>query len=294
MQQDMLEIQMFAYTAPRVPSYILHPVLMDFQQVAAVRDGEWRRHTHFKDFELIIPVEGRYDCALDDVEIHCGTGQFLLIQPGQVHQDHFRTGIRFLAFHFQLLNPEKSVYIDKIFSPAVTPKDQVMPLRDRGFADRVIELLFASGREGLPFPVSEGIFLSLFRLVTGAFPPESVLQSTDGDERNHRMLRQIMEVFTAHLLSGTLPPGTIERRLGVSSRTWHRISHELLGAAPRTAFERFRISSIHTFMLKHPELSVKEIAGRFNFADPFYFSRVFRRHFGYPPSALGDRKKTAF
>jgi len=51
------------------------------------------------------------------------------------------------------------------------------------------------------------------------------------------------------------------------------------------------MSSIHSFMLKHPTLNVKEVACRFNFSDPFYFSRVFRRHFGYPPSQLRDRAK---
>jgi len=289
--QNLLEVKMFADTSLRTSSYILHPVLMDFQQVRTIQDGDWERHTHYRDFELIIPEYGNYNCVLDSVELTCSPGEFLLIQPGQSHQDLFQRDRRFYFFHFKLLNPEKSVYISKLFSDAIAPASQVVTLPQADFVNELIALLFRSGNMELAFPVSEGLFLALFRQLMGVFPPDLLTNDANGNEKNHRMLRQVMEVFEAHLASGTLPPGTVEKRLNVSSRTWHRISHELFGVSPKNAFEYFRMSSIHSFMLKHPLLNVKEVACRFNFSDPFYFSRVFRRHFGYPPSQLRDRAK---
>ena len=291
MTENLLEVQMFKDTSLRVASYILHPVLMDFQHVRTTENGNWERHTHYKDFELFIPESGIYQCALDSVELSVKPGEFLLIQPGQSHEDHFRLDQQFFVFHFKLLNPEKSVYVSKILSDAVSPGGQVMPMPEAGFVRDVIKLIFDSGHKHLDFPVSEGLFLALFRQLMGAFPPDLIARDTSGNEKNHRMLRLVMEIFEAHLTTGMLPPGTVEKRLNVSSRTWHRFSCELFGVSPQKAFEYFRLSSIHSFMLKHPELNVKEVASRFNFSDPFYFSRVFRRHFGYPPSRLRDRAK---
>jgi AraC-like DNA-binding protein len=291
MPENILRVQMFADKALRMSSYILHPMLMDFQQVHSVKNGNWALHTHFSDFELIIPESGDYFCALDGVEICCVPGEFLLIQPGQSHQDHIQSGHSMHVFHFKLINPEQKSYINQIFSNAVSPAEQVMPLPEAAFTRQVIGLLFTSGKKSLPFPVSEGLFLSLFRLLAGVFPPEVITQSPDGNERNNRLLRQVTQIFDDHMIDGEIPAGIVEKKLGVSSRTWHRISHELFGTAPRNAFERFRLMGIRSFMLKNPAMSVKEVACRFNFPDPFYFSRVFRRHFGYPPSRLSDRKK---
>ena len=291
--KDLLEVQMFADTSLRITivSYTLHPVLMDFQRVRTIHDGNWEQHTHFRDFELIIPEDGAYRCTLDSVELNCDPGEFLLIQPNQIHQDHFLRVRRFYAFHFKLFNPEKSVSISKLLSDAVSPAGQVRQLPEKDFAMEVIRLLFQAGCRKLPFTVSEGLFLTLFRQLLGAFPPALITGNADSNEKKHRLLRQVMEIFESHLSSGELAPGMVEKRLNISLRSWHRISYELFGTSPKRAFEYFRFSSIHSFMLKHPELSIKEVAFRFNFSDPFYFSRVFRRHFGYPPSALRDRKK---
>lgn len=290
--ENILQVQMFADKSLRMPSYILHPVLMDFQQVRSVKNGNWQLHTHFKDFELIMPVNGDYHSSLDGVEISCVPGEFLLIQPGQKHQDHIRSGKNFYAFHFQLLNPEKNSYVSSIFSDAVSPSEQIMQIPEADFCSQILDLLFISGKQQLPFSVSEGLFLALFRLLAGAFPQELVMQNADGNERSNRLLRQVTAIFNTYMTDGELPPGIVEKKLGVSSRTWHRISHELFGNSPRNAFENFRLLAIRSFMLKNPSVNIKEIAYRFNFSDPFYFSRVFRRHFGYPPSCLRDRKKS--
>lgn len=289
--KDLLKIQMFADTSLRFVSYTLHPVLLDFQSAQVIQDGNWEQHTHFKDFELIIPADGTYQCTLDSAELNCAPGEFLLIQPGQRHQDFFSRGKKFYAFHFVLFNPEKSIYISKLLSDAVSPANQVCKLPENDFAGEIIGLLFQSGCRKLPFPVSEGLFLTLFRLLMGAFQPALISGDVNGNGKKHRLLRQVMEIFNSHLNSGELTPGTVEKKLNISQRTWHRLSYELFGSSPKHAFEYFRFSSIYSFMLKHPELSVKEVAGHFNFSDPFYFSRVFRRHFGYPPSALNARKK---
>ena len=142
MPENILRVQMFADKALRMSSYILHPMLMDFQQVHSVKNGNWALHTHFSDFELIIPESGDYFCALDGVEICCVPGEFLLIQPGQSHQDHIQSGHSMHVFHFKLINPEQKSYINQIFSNAVSPAEQVLPLPE---ATRLLKQTYGVG-----------------------------------------------------------------------------------------------------------------------------------------------------
>ena len=67
MPENILRVQMFADKALRMSSYILHPMLMDFQQVHSVKNGNWALHTHFSDFELFRYIDAVASVTCEDV-----------------------------------------------------------------------------------------------------------------------------------------------------------------------------------------------------------------------------------
>jgi len=74
------------------------------------------------------------------------------------------------------------------------------------------------------------------------------------------------------------------RRLAVGERTLERLVRKHLGATPRQYRNRCRIGRAK-YLLLGTELSVKEIAFRLGYCNPFYFSAEFRRETGYSPQA---------
>src|SRR5690606_24559959 len=57
------------------------------------------------------------------------------------------------------------------------------------------------------------------------------------------------------------------------------------GMSVRTYYERHHLARIQT-ALRATDLPIKQIASRFGFRDPFYFSRYFRRWTGVSPTAF--------
>ncbi|MGH7144191.1 MAG: AraC family transcriptional regulator [Planctomycetota bacterium] len=60
---------------------------------------------------------------------------------------------------------------------------------------------------------------------------------------------------------------------------------QVTGFTPMAYLENYRIGRAQELMLAQPDLRLKEIAARVGFADPAYFSRVFRKRVGSAPRA---------
>lgn len=75
----------------------------------------------------------------------------------------------------------------------------------------------------------------------------------------------------------------IARAAGVSRSHLYRAFINNLGCSPIDYLTRYRIDEACA-LLKNPALSVAEIAVSVGFFDPFYFSRVFKKNVGVPPS----------
>ena len=72
--------------------------------------------------------------------------------------------------------------------------------------------------------------------------------------------------------------------VGVSVRSLNRMFHQCTGCTPMLYLRRLRIHKAKQ-LLREPGLSIKEIAARTGFADPFHFSRVFHQIDGLSPTA---------
>ena len=131
----------------------------------------------------------------------------------------------------------------------------------------------------LPFLSADGMdnLAGLMKLLVD-YIVRNELVTLGGDRLYLATLRYLEEHLTA---SVTLPDAA--RALGRSAST---LSHLLQRHG--TTFKRLliekRLARADALFKAHPELSVKEAATRSGFNDPAYFSRLYRRHRGTPPS----------
>ena len=75
---------------------------------------------------------------------------------------------------------------------------------------------------------------------------------------------------------------------GVSETYFYRCFREWCGKSPVEYRNALRLSNAES-MLRHTDMSIGEIAGLVGFDDPFYFSRVFAKHFGCSPKRYRSR-----
>jgi len=101
--------------------------------------------------------------------------------------------------------------------------------------------------------------------------------------RNHPLER--LRPFTEHLLyhlGSDLPISELARACGISRMQLHRLCLQAYGRPPREVLLRERLALAQQLLAGG--LSVQETAAACGFGDPYYFSRIFKRRLGQPPS----------
>lgn len=70
-------------------------------------------------------------------------------------------------------------------------------------------------------------------------------------------------------------------------RTAHQFT-EAYGKSFKALQRELKMKKAAELLTQLKNIGIKEVALRCGFDDPLYFSRVFREHFGIPPSKLRD------
>lgn len=132
------------------------------------------------------------------------------------------------------------------------------------------------------------------------FPPESVRHILGLFEvivrfiAEHHMIerKDVLAPILAHLRRNPEQRLTLTRAAAMAGRTPASLSH-LFRRELKTSFQRCRIEGIldkaDAYFRDVPGIRVKEVANLLGFDDPLYFSRLYRRHRGHPPSQRGVR-----
>ncbi|MEX2607117.1 MAG: AraC family transcriptional regulator [Kiritimatiellia bacterium] len=116
----------------------------------------------------------------------------------------------------------------------------------------------------------------------------AVLLQPPASSAGHRRLGR--EELSTHILDHLHEPVSLDRaasRFGLSRGHFSREAKRLLGTSFQKAVEREKMIW-STTLLNDPgmNLNIAEVAYRLGYADPLYFSKVFKRHHGIPPSAF--------
>lgn len=113
-----------------------------------------------------------------------------------------------------------------------------------------------------------------------------VLEMSKEDERFCRKLERIVN---ARMRNPNLNIDVIASQFGIGRTNFYRKVRELMGISPNDYLRKCRMERASELLLT-TEMNIAEVCTQVGIPDAQYFSRVFKAHFGMPPSTYRERR----
>jgi len=138
--------------------------------------------------------------------------------------------------------------------------------------DRLIEI----GRTAPPFAnqIQSGMAMEILALV------HKFQQNQQDHARSAPMIESALQ-YIAKNWAREIDFETLAGEMGVGYRHFRRQFQKAVGVAPHRYLLNLRLNHAKSLLRSHP---VAEVASRVGFNDPLYFSRLFKRKVGVPPT----------
>lgn len=213
-------------------------------------------------------------------EYSAGKNELLFIPAGTNHKDIFemKTGLEVFFIQF------KWKWSEKFFASAVPDCTKDLSSKDRNEITLLLDMfrldLYQCQED---FTVAEGRLAHLFALVwRHVFIPAQ--KQAQGNDAYLRLANYAFCYMAAHL-SEPITPDSAAAYLKVSRSTLTRALRYAGSMSFNDRLRSMRMNEAYTLLLEHG-ISASECALRCGYQDPAYFSRVFKKHFGFSPKNL--------
>jgi len=258
-------------------------VFADFHRLDMRRDHEYPKHCH-GGYEAILVERGPYLCELNGEEVRLLAGEVLVIKPGDTHADHLRKGQRHFVLHFTLNSAQRG-RAPELFAPGVRAVQQIVRgnfSRDAG----LLKEIQSEAQSGFAYAaaVQDGLLAALFWRWVRGLPAAALSREWRELPAAEGRREEIARVLASHVARNPALP-ELACELNVSLRQLTTQCRRLLGAPPAKLLQEFKLREAER-MLRHQGKRVSEVSEALGFANPFHFSRVCRRAWGFPPSTL--------
>jgi AraC-like DNA-binding protein len=270
--------------AKGAPLYKVVPVFTGMG-IQEVNDGtySWLPHRHSR-YELILVESGSYRCFVNDFEMQLGAEDFLIIKPGDWHEDYCEPPIRYFGLSFYI---ENSFGADGrqigLFSEDCLPEHQKGRIEDSVFR-LLLERIACEYKTNDHFSahIQDAVLLELFWHLARRLPREGLSQLFLDLSFEQYFVTRLLRFFDANICRN-LKVSEMARHLGMGESSFAHKCSEVLGVPPGKAFLKARMDQAAK-MLKNSNVSIKEAAAFFGFDNQYHFSRAFKSCFGKSPS----------
>ncbi len=244
------------------------------------------RHQHVE-HELIFVDNRPYPCRLNDHAMELAPGTLLVVSPGDWHEDFFDPPLQCHVLQLRITHRGTGARC-RLLAEGVSPKDHCLET-PREVIEPFLQKLDDEERDAvrdfasidLQAAVAEELFWRIARRV-----PRQLLspEFTAAVSLAPLLQRRISRLFEESL-HGNLSVGSMARALGMSVSALAHDCRRELGVPPAKAFTEHKIKRAAE-MLRHTDMSIKEISEYLGFKNPYHFSRVFKSVHDVPPATF--------
>lgn len=271
----------------------IHPVLNHLWR-GSWRKGRLEPARYLYDHELVMVMDGGCRVEVEGEPLELTKGSWIIIPPAENHSTVATAPkVTRVCFHFHWLpvegerpaaicsfHPKRPLLRQIILAPSYVPRKRLRgEFVPEGPVPGLIESIFHRRRmaDALSNQLADTYFLEL--LIHLLIPPSRVQTKEDPSRRIAYAAKEVLEA------DGAVQEGIQEQlgALGFSYEHVCRLFSRTFGVTPAAYRNAVRLERAKT-LLRDPKLTIAQVAYKAGFDDPAYFTRLFHRQNGVPPS----------
>jgi AraC family transcriptional regulator, transcriptional activator of pobA len=276
----------YRYSGPSFNSMV-KPFFQDFHKLTMEGDYEYPLHFH-SNYELIVTDKGPYHCTLNRAELTLNPGEFLIIKPGDYHQDHLYNGQFHYDLHFILMSDiSGNQHNFKLFSENVRANQQT------GKQDKKSSQLFfrqleyeVSLADSFSCHIQDALLETYFWQIVRRLSYDVLSEHFVVITQQRNFQQHLYRIFEKYYSKG-ISVAEMAKHMGMSKRSLSYYCIDYLGVSPAKAMTVYRLTKAAE-LLRGTTLLIQEISDKLGYDNPFHFSRVFKKFFEKSPKNYRD------
>ena len=110
--------------------------------------------------------------------------------------------------------------------------------------------------------------------------------STNAEKGNYRVIEPAIDYLKKHIYDREFKIDKLHRLCGISDTYFRHIFISRFSMTPQEYVLKERITHAKLIIESGDYDSIKEVADSVGYSDPLYFSKAFKKYFGFPPSSI--------
>ncbi|MDF2675593.1 MAG: transcriptional regulator containing an amidase domain and an AraC-type DNA-binding domain, partial [Clostridiales bacterium] len=243
---------------------------------------------HFHDFpEIKVVLTGYFTYIIDDVSYEVNKGNIIIVNPGVKHQKIIAEGVQVEEFNYALSNIRlKDLPENFLIEPSISPVFN-MPLYQPEILKCINEIISEQEKNE---PYSD-LFIKCNIMKLTALLYRGMAVNKDRHERMRLNLASsektnIVNTILQYLNENYMKQISLDRiasNMYLSPVYISKIFKEETGESPINHLIRIRLTKANE-LLNSGDIPIKTIASNVGYDDAYYFSKLYKKYYGIPPS----------
>lgn len=256
---------------------------------AVTTTGPSTSKKHHHDFlEMSILVEGETFYTIENQEVHLKEETILLFNPGVSHHEQAPAGVENTQIHIGFRN----VNLDRFPKDYFPVESPIIRLNDynKDFFAICREIIKERSTSQAGYELM--LKTLVMRLIVFLLRDKNTLSAhhlmsalTAEEQEKQQIVNEIILYLEGHYIED-ITLNSLAQEHFISPANLSRIFKEETGDSPINHLIKIRLNQAKALMETEKDITVKEISHLVGYEDALYFSKLFKKYYGQPPSSF--------